>query len=196
MGRQPRAGEQQRRPPGVCRQHDRRREAPDQLDQTGRDEVHAERQRRAHDPEVEVAGHREVVGELRVLEVAHAPRPHARLGEPVVEPCRGAVAEVGADRGVDRRKHLEQHEHGAGEGQRRREVVAALDRADEQPHRDREDRRQHAAQGEHDPPRDRERAIGLREDAEELPLLPLAQQIERSELQLQIAHMNLCPCRV
>ena len=39
---------------------------------------------------------------LRVFEVAHARRPHARLGEAVVEPGRGAVAEVRADDLVDR----------------------------------------------------------------------------------------------
>ena len=52
--------------------------------------------------EVEVARDGEVAGELRVLEVPHARRAHAGLGEPVVEPGRGAVAEVGADRLVDR----------------------------------------------------------------------------------------------
>ena len=38
-----------------------------------------------------------------ILEVPHARRPHARLGQPVVEPGRHAAAEVGADRLVDGR---------------------------------------------------------------------------------------------
>ena len=53
-------------------------------------------------PEVEVAGDGEVAGELGVFEVAHAGRADAGLGQSVVEPGRGAVAEVGADRLVDR----------------------------------------------------------------------------------------------
>ena len=89
--------------------------------------------------------------------MAHARRAHARLGQPVVEPRRGAVAEVGADRLVDRREHLEQDEHDADERERAGEAVAALHRADEHAHRDREHRRQHAAQDEHDPPGDGER---------------------------------------
>ena len=57
----------------------------------------------------------EVGGERRVLEVAHAGRAHAGVGQPVVEPGGGAVAEVGADRLVDRREHLEQDEDDADE---------------------------------------------------------------------------------
>ncbi len=95
----------------------------------------------------------------------------ARLGQPVVEPGRGAVAEVGADRLMDRREHLEQDEHDARSTSGPARLCACLHRADEHAHGDGEDRRQHAAQDEDDPPRDGERAVGLRQDAEELPLL-------------------------
>ena len=61
-----------------------------------------DRERRAGDAEVEVARHREVVGERRAFEVRHAGRPHARAHQPVVEPRGGAAPEVRADRLVDR----------------------------------------------------------------------------------------------
>ena len=48
------------------------------------------------------------LGELRVLEVAHARRPDAGGGELVVEPGRGPAAEIGADGLVNRRQHLQQ----------------------------------------------------------------------------------------
>ena len=69
---------------------------------------------------------------------------------------------------MNRRQHLQQDEDDADEGERAGEAVAALHRADEHAHRDGEDRRQHAAQHEHDPPGDREAAVGLRQDGEEL----------------------------
>ena len=91
--------------------------------------------------------------------MSHARRTHAGLGQPVVEPRGGPVAEVGADRLVNRREHLEQDEHGADEGERTGEAVAVLHGADEHAHRDGEHRRQHAAQDEHDPPGDGEQAV-------------------------------------
>ena len=45
--------------------------------------------------------------------------------KPVVEVRRGPAAEVGADREVQRREHLEQDEHDADRGERRGERVAA-----------------------------------------------------------------------
>ena len=110
-----------------------------------------------------------------ILEMAHARRPHAGLGQPVVQPRRGAIAEVGAERLVDRRQDLQQDEDDAGEGERAGQAVAALHRADEHARRDREDRRQHAAQDEHDPPAGGQQRVGLRQDAEELPLLARGQ---------------------
>ncbi len=174
MGRQPRARQQERRPPRIRREHNGQREPPDHLDQARGDEVHAQRERWPGDPQVELAGHGEVVGERGVLEMAHAGWPHACLGEPIVEPGGGAIAEVGANHGMDRGEHLEQHEPRAGEGERRRQIIMALDRANEHAHGDGEGRRQHSAQGQHEPPRACEGAIGLREDAEELPLFPIA----------------------
>ena len=65
------------------------------------------RQRRAGHAQVEVAGHVQVVGELGVLEVAHARRLDAGLGELGRRARPQAVAEVGADRLVDRGEHLD-----------------------------------------------------------------------------------------
>ena len=76
---------------------------------------------------------------------------------------------------MDRVENLEQNEHAAREGERSAKAVAALDGADEHAHGDREHRGQHAAQDEHDPPRDRQKAVRLRQDAEENPFLSRGQ---------------------
>ena len=57
---------------------------------------------RAGHAQVEVAGGGQVAGELRVLQVAHARRPRHGLGQPVVQPGRDPVAQVGAERLVER----------------------------------------------------------------------------------------------
>ena len=71
-----------------------------------------------------------------VFQVAHAGRPDAGFGQPVVEPGRGAVAEVGADGVVDRIEDLQKHEDAAGERERHRQRVAASHSADQDAHRD------------------------------------------------------------
>ncbi len=123
--RQPGAAEHDRRPPGVGGEDDGGREAGDHLDQAAGDEVHRDRQRRAGHAEIEIARDGEVVGQLRILEVAHAGRAHARVGQPVVEPGGRAIAEVGAHRLVDGIEHLEQDEDDADQRERRSEAVAA-----------------------------------------------------------------------
>ena len=109
-----------------------------------------------------------------ILEVAHARRTHARLGQPVVEPRRGAIAEVGADRLMDRREDLEQDEHDADERRAARRgspprctaptstPIAIANTAGSTPRRTSTTHQ-----------RDGERAVGLRQDAEELPLVTL-----------------------
>jgi len=173
--RQPRGAEHQRCPPRVREKHRGRRKAAEHLDQPAGDEIDGDRQRRAGHPEVEVARYREVAGELWILEVTHAWWPHAGLGKPIIKPCGGSVAQVSADCLVDRGEHLKEDEDDSHEGERAREALAALHRADEQTHRDREDRGQHAAKDENRPPNPGERAICLRQDAEKLPFVALAQ---------------------
>ena len=58
-------------------------------------------------PVIEVARDGQVAGELGVLEMRDARRADTRFGEPIVEPRGSTVAEVRADRGVNRRQHLE-----------------------------------------------------------------------------------------
>ena len=69
---QPRAAEQQRRPPRVRGEHDDRREPADHLDQAAGDEVHRDRQRRTGHAEVEVARDREVARQLGIFEMTDA----------------------------------------------------------------------------------------------------------------------------
>ena len=96
--REPRAAEDERRPPRIREQHDGAGEAADGQDETVGDEVHRDVERGTGHAGVELAGDGQVGGELRIFEVTDAGRPHARLGEPIVEPRGGAIAEIRADR--------------------------------------------------------------------------------------------------
>ena len=180
--RQPRAREHDRRPPRISGEDHGGRDTADHLDHAARDEIHGDRQRRAGHAEVEVARDGEVAGERRILEVPHARRAHAGLGEPVVEPCGSAVAEVGADRLMNRAEHLKQHEDRAGKRERTGERIAALHGADEHAHRDRERRRQNPSQQEGRPPSGGEARVRLRQDAEELPFLAPSQSLEHDRI--------------
>ena len=151
---QPRAREHERSPPRIGGQHERRGQAADQLDQPSCDEVHRDEQRRTGHTEVEVARDREIEVSFGILKVTHPRRADARLGQSIVEPRRGAVAEVGSQGLVNRRQDLQQDEHDTDQGERAAKTVALLHGADECSHRDRESRRQHASQHEDDPQRD------------------------------------------
>ena len=179
MRREPRTGEQDRRPPPVREKDGRGRQPTDHLDEARGDELHGDRKGWAGHAQVEVAGDLEVVRELGVLEMAHALRFHARVGELVVEPCRGAVAEVGAECRVDRVEDLEQYEDEPDSGERRGQRVAVLNRADEHAHRYRERGGQNPAQHEHSPPRDGQGRVGPVQDPEELPFLTIADTTEQ-----------------
>ena len=60
--REPRAGQHRRRPPGEAKQHHGLGEAREHVHQTGRDEVHRDRQRRTGHATVEVPGHLQISG--------------------------------------------------------------------------------------------------------------------------------------
>ena len=169
--RQPGAGQDERSPPAIAGQDHGAGQPADHLHQPAGDEVHREPERRPGDAEVEVAGGGQVSGESWVFEVADASGPDARLGQLIVEPGRGALAEAGADRLVERREHLEQHEDDGGERQGDGEIGATLDRADQHAHGDAERGRQHAPQHQHRPPDGGQRGIGLRQHADDLPLV-------------------------
>ena len=88
-------------------------------------------------------------------------RPDAGGGELVVEPGRRPAAEIGADRLMNRRQHLQHYEDDADERQRSRQITAAeLDPADQPAHGDREHCRQQPAHDENDPPGDRQALVG------------------------------------
>ena len=154
--RQPRARQHERRPPRVSGENHGGRHAADHLHHAGRDEIHRDRERRAGHPEIEVARHGEIGGQRRILQMPHARRAHAGLGQPVVEPRGGTVAQVRADRLMNRAEHLKQHEDRAGKRQRTGQRIAALHRADQHAHRDREHRRQDPSQQQGRPPGDGE----------------------------------------
>ena len=125
--------------------------------------------------EVEVASDLEITRQLGVLEVADAGRVDAGIGELVVEPRRGAVAQVRADRGVDRGQHLQEHEHRTEGTQRAGELVAPLDRPDHHTGGDGQQGGQHAAQREDGPPEGGQPTVGLGDHPGEAPLLTGAQ---------------------
>ena len=139
-------------------------------------------ERRPGHPQVKIAGHGEVTGQSRILQVPDAWRAHAGLGEPVVEPCGGAVAEVSAHCLVDRAEHLEQHKNRARKRQRAAQSMALLHRADEHAHGNRERRRQHPAQQQDGPPGRSETRVRLGQDGEELPFLAGSQAFEHDRI--------------
>ena len=170
--------EQQRLPPAVPGQHDGRGDAGEQADEAVGDEVHGVRQRRPGDSEVEVAGHRQVVGEVGPFEVGDAWRLDRRRHQPVVERRRRALAEVGADDLVQRADDLGGDEHD-GEGDERRGERLAVGDGGDQPARCDGDRRgQRATHDEAGPPDQRLRRRGAEERAEQDPLLAPAQAFD------------------
>ena len=171
VGREPAGDEEQRRPPGVSGQHDRRGDARSQFDEADRDEVHADGERRAGDAEVEVAGHGEVGGQVGPFEVGDPGRVDAGTREPVGEQRRRSAPEIRADSEVERVECLEQDEDSAHHDERDDEAGAVVDGADEDAHGDREDRRQRATQHDERPPRDRQRPRRAEQHAEELPFV-------------------------
>jgi len=124
---------------------------------------------------VKIVPLRQIVDERGILEMADPGRVNARVGEPIVEPGRRAIAEVGARRLVDWREHLQQEEDGADRRQRRGQARPVLHRCHQCTHRDRKHGRQHAAERQDHPPCNRQPTSGLGQDIEELPLLPGAE---------------------
>ncbi len=129
--RQPPAREDDRRPPAEPEQDERARDPADHRDQPAGDEVDRDAQRRAGHPAIELARDDEVRGERGILEVSNAWRLDAGVHELVVQPGRRAVAKVRADRLMQWRQDLQQHEHHAGPRQRHRQAAALLHRGDQ-----------------------------------------------------------------
>ena len=197
VGGKPRAPEQQRRPPRIGGEQQRGHQAGEEFHEPAGNEVHRDGQRRAADAEVEVARHREVAGERIVLEVRHARWLCAAGHQLVVQPRGHAAAEVLADGLVQWREHLQQHEQGAGDGERcgqgcqgRRAGgcyawclcghvrTGCLDGADEHAHGDGKPGRQQPARDEDGPPQRCQRPVCTRQRTEECPLVACAQRAE------------------
>ena len=171
MSGQPGAGQQQRSPPRVAQEDDRGSNATDHLDQAVGNKIHGDGERRPSHAQVKVAGHGEVGGQGGIFEVADAGRAHTGFGQPIVEPGRGAVAQVGTERLVNGAEHLQQDKDAAGKCQRFGERVAALHGADQHAHGDGKRCRQDAAQQQHRPPARSQSRSRFGQDGEELPFL-------------------------
>ena len=178
---EPRPGQHEGRPPRVAEQDDRGGEPRDDQDEPRGDELDVDVHGRPGHSRVELPSHGQVGGELRVLEVPHPRRPHARFGQPVIEPGRHPAPEVGADRLVDRVEHLQEDEHHPDDRERRRQPLAPLHRPDEGPHGNGEPRRQQAAQEKDGPPGKRQPSVRPGQDGKELPLRPLTQSTQHGE---------------
>ena len=179
MRRQPRAAQHERRPPRVRRRA--RSRTPRRRSSITRPPAMKSIEIDSGGPVMPRSKSRATVRSpvsAGVLEMPHAGWAHARRGEPIVEPRARAVAQVRARGLVNGREDLQEDEHRADEREGGDQAVAVLDRGDERAHRDREHRRQRAAQDEHRPPGGRQRAVGPGQNREELPFLARAQLLD------------------
>ena len=156
VGGAPGGEQQQRRPPGEAEQHEGGGDAPEEHDETLGDEVHVHEHRRTGLSEVEVAGGREVVGEVAALEVADPVGTEGGPHQPVVEDAAEPVAGQGADDLVDRRRDLRDHEEDREHRERNGQVGTGLEAADQESGRDGQPRRHQGADDEQQPPHRRE----------------------------------------
>ena len=106
-------------------------------------------------------------------------RVHAGFGEPIVEPRRRPIAEVGADDLVDGREDLQEDERDADQREWLGQARAPLHGSDELAHGDREQCGQETAGDEDDPPGAGERGVRPGQDPEELPFFPGAETLQR-----------------
>jgi hypothetical protein len=178
--RQPRAPQDDRRPPREAGKNSGEREAAEGAHEAAGDEVERDVEGRTGHREVEVAGDREVAGQPLILEMAHPRRADAGVGQLVIQPRRSAVAEVVADGKVHRRQHLLHDEQRADEPEQVAEGRPALNARHQPSHRHGKHGRQHTTQDEEHPPRRSQADVGLRQHAEELPLIPLGESSQHA----------------
>ncbi len=79
---------------------------------------------------------------------------------------------------MNRRQDLQKYEYDADGREWRLQAGAVLDRRDKGPHGNGEERGEDAADDEQSPPRDREGASGLGQDADEFPLVTCAEAVD------------------
>jgi hypothetical protein len=179
---QPSARQYERCPPRQAEEDGGGGEPADHADKTAGDEIHRVRERRAGHAKVEIARHDHVHRELRIFEVGDSRRPYARVRQPVIQIGGRLVTQAMADRRLQRRQDLEQHERNPGQRQRQPQRLATLDRGDQRPHRYGEDGRQHAVQRHDGPPRERQPPAGPRQHGEEHPFLALTEALQHTSL--------------
>jgi hypothetical protein len=103
-----------------------------------------------------------------MFEVAHARRTYACFAKAVVQVRSRAVAKVRGDCLMNRRQNLKQNEHHSDRSQRDRQIPPALNSPHDSPNCDSEQNRQHTAENNRSPPRNRQWPIGLRQDSKEI----------------------------
>ena len=132
VGRQPRAADEQRRPPAVPeRAAAPAAPPPPRAANPPPIAGHGGRDVRAGEAEVEVAGRRQLVGQLGRLEVGEAGRAVAGVEQAVVQPRRRRGAEVRRERVV----HRARSPAGRRTGRRRRRARARAARRPRRPRR-------------------------------------------------------------
>ena len=172
-----------RRPPGEAEQDDRGNRSDHEIEHAAGEEVHADRQRRTHDPLVEIASHAEIVGQLRPLEMADALRAHPGQGQAVVEMRRHAVTQVGAHHRVHGKEHHQQDETDTDADERRSWRHVAGDGRHQPAKAHRKAGRQHPPDDQQRPPRERPTgrgAVDRRKEPHHLSCLRCSEPFDHS----------------
>ena len=105
-----------------------------------------------------------------------------------------AVAQIGAQRLMNRTEYLKEDENCTDKGERTREGMAVLHCTDENTHGNGESRRQRAPEQQGKPPREGKAWGCFRQDAEEFPLLAFGQTLPHSRILPQKAGVCTNPC--
>ena len=176
----PGAADQHGCPPRVPGEQGGLSQSGHRLDQASGDEPHRQVHRRARDAQVEVAGAGEPVRQVFRLQMPHPLRSCRGEDEPVVQPAREPVAEIGTHLHVQGRQQLHGDEHRAYGGQRTQERGVAVDGGHQRRHSDRDERGKDAPRHDERPPRPAETQGRTREYGEELPLVSVPQLVDHA----------------
>jgi hypothetical protein len=141
-------------------------------------EVNIEVHRRTRHAPVELSRGRQILSKVRILQMSDAGWLNAGANKRLVEPGGHFVAEVHADRGLDRIQDQHEHEDHTGQGKGSRNRLSLLDRADGGTDGYRKDRGHRTVQDQQRPPNRGQHRIGFGQCAKELPLLPRPEPVE------------------
>ena len=126
--------------------------------------------------------------------MTHAGRANAGFGEPVVEPSCRAVAQIGAQRLMNRAEYLKEDENCTDKGERTTEGIAVLYCTDQNTHGNGESRRQRASKQQGKKPREGKARGSLGQDAEEFPFFAFGQSPQHSRILPQKTCVCTNPC--